>query len=169
MKITKTFSIEEIDWFNLEETAKKLGYESRNKLIQSLVKNILYGDDIKTEDTIKRRIEEEKLQALKNKNELHGDNKLFKHSQAKIKEYHANHLGTIGSNPSPQAKKAMTHYVNGTQPYDENAIYCPECKFRTNSKDSISWQIDRLTDHMRNFHKRNFTEDEAKIISELLI
>ncbi|MBI1663916.1 MAG: hypothetical protein IS860_10660 [Nitrosopumilus sp.] len=154
------------------ETIKKirnyseLGYDSQSDLLRDAVTQFFDSD--KT-NNLKEEIEKEKLQSLKNKNSLHSIKQRKEDAITRIAEYHADNLGIIGANPSPQARKAMGHHVNATQPYDEDAIYCPDCKFHTNSKDSISWQIDRLTDHVRIFHKRNFTEDEAKIISELLI
>ena len=145
---------------------KELGYDSQSDLLRDAVISFLDGNSptSKLDEEIKR----EKLKALQNKNALHEDLKSIRNSQARIQKYHADHLDVIGDNPSSKAKEAMTHYVNGTRPYDENAIHCPDCKFSTNSNESISRQINVLTEHMQTFHRRSFTEKEANTISELL-
>jgi len=90
-------------------------------------------------------------------------------AETRISEYHADNIDVIGSKPSAQAKQAMSHYVNGTKPVDEESLRCPDCAlFQTNSRQPIEWQIDYLTKHVQNFHKRDFTETEADEIAELI-
>lgn len=90
-------------------------------------------------------------------------------AETRIAEYHADNLHTIGHNPSNQAKQAMKHYVEQTKPFDENSIRCPDCSsWQSNSKHPIEWQIDAVTKHVNNFHKRNFTQSEADELAELI-
>ena len=146
---------------------KEQGYNSQSDLLRDAV--MKFFDDDSAANNLKEEMDKEKLQSYKNKNELHTLEKRNRDALTRINEYHADNLDTVGSSPSPMAKRAMEHYVNKTKPYDEKAIYCPDCTWHTNSKDSIPWQINRITDHVKSSHNRSFTEDEAKIISELLV
>lgn len=177
VKKPQSISIEESIWNDLAIPAEKQGL-SKNQLVQKLVEHYVKTGRMGEQDTptalsIDSLIKAENLERLKLKNQEHREVQSIKkrklEATTKIIEYHAEHLDVIGATPSRAAKTAMEHHVNQTQPYDENAIYCPDCKWHSNSRDSISYQIDRITDHVRYHHKRNFTEDEAKIISELLI
>lgn len=176
MRKTKpqSFSCTPEKWEALEPIAKELGI-SRNQLISKLVDLTLENEGIDfatatpTQSSIDAELKAEQLVKAKNQNSLHKIKSRKLEAETKIKEYHAGHLDVIGSSPSATAHRAMESHVTGNQAYDKDAIYCPDCKWHTNSNESIQWQIDRITDHVKSTHRRNFTEEEAKIISELLV
>ena len=168
------FRLDNQDWQELEKIAKKSGFDSRNKLIQHLVKNHLTGTEESTELTIEQQSEIAKLELCKTKNDIAKQDVRIKTSYANYVEKYVETFGTFPSNSGLRAlnKKSKNENVikvTETQPYDKDAIYCPDCKWWTNSKDSIQFQINRITDHVRIIHHRSFTESEAKIISELLV
>lgn len=172
-KTRQSFSCDWDKWQALEPIAKKFKM-SRNELISFLVARTLETGEIepKTEvnqGSIESQLKAEQLIKAKNANSVFEINKRNLEAKTKITEYHAKHLDAIGAKPSSAAFKAMEHQVNQTQPYDEDAIHCPDCNWHTNSKDSMHWQIDSITNHVKSAHKRNFTESEAQTISELLV
>jgi len=63
--------------------------------------------------------------------------------------------------------------TKGEKPIDSiDGLTCPEnpkCHWHTNSSDSMNYQINQLTSHMRLAHKRDLTENEAEKFSRLLI
>jgi len=117
---------------------------------------------------IKEQLEQEKLTALQNKNSTHELTKRKLDAETRISEYHADNLDVVGDNPSPQAKKAMTHYthkkLNGfneyvqrkyTLNYFENDELCHKalCKicealFESQDKqevtDDVCWHIEEI-------------------------
>ena len=109
----RTFSIDETDWHNLEASRKKLGFDSRNKLIQSLVKSHLTGTTENQELTIKQQIEQEQLVKLQNQNdsEINDIKKRKLEAETKIVEYHANNVDVVGSKPSFKASSAMRAHI----------------------------------------------------------
>jgi len=53
-----------------------------------------------------------------------------------------------------------------------DGLACPEnpkCHWHTSSSDSMNYQINQLTSHMKTIHKRDLTEEEAETFSRLLI
>ena len=140
--------------------------------IKQLILNDMNGISPDNSNDIDQQLKKAKLTEANNKISLHSIKKRNIEADTKIKEYHAEHVRTIGSRPSALAERAIEFAVTGVEPppsYDKDAIYCPDCTWRTNSKESIQWQINRITDHVRSSHNRSFTDDEAQIISELLV
>jgi len=114
LKIRGTFSIEEVDWSNLEDSAKKLGYKSRNELIQALTKKVLYGENVKSESTIKEQIEEAKLNLLLEKIKIAQQDFRIKEAFADfVQEY----IIRFKKFPTAQGFRAlMSRAENTTQP-----------------------------------------------------
>ncbi len=65
------------------------------------------------DDDIDQQLKEAKLKDANNKISLHSIKKRNIEADTKIKEYHAKHIGTVGSRPTPQAKRAMESHVRG--------------------------------------------------------
>lgn len=180
MRKTKpqSFSCTPEKWESLEPIAKELGI-SRNALIAKLVDLTLENGGIDfavaaaipTASSIDAELKQEQLQKAKNANDLHELKKRNLDAETRIKEYHADNLEVIGDKPSRTAKEAMKHHVEGTVPFDENAIHCEEegCRWATNPKDSLTFQINRLRDHVQIYHKRNLTREENQELEELLV
>ncbi len=160
-------NVSDFDTIKKIRNYKELGYNSQSDLLRDAVMQFLDNDG--KSNNIKEEIEKAKLTALNNKNSNHSLISRKLDAETRITEYHADNLDVIGDKPSNQAKEAMTHHIKGTIPYDEDAVHCPDCNWHTNSKDSTNYQINGITWHVQNFHKRNLTEDEATKLSELLI
>ncbi|PBO85748.1 MAG: hypothetical protein COA77_02480 [Thaumarchaeota archaeon] len=172
MKKPQSFSCEESKWTALEPIAKKEGL-SRNQVIQKYIDRVVATGEIEpksqTQGSIDSQLKAEQLTKAQNSNSVFDLKKRELTANVEIKEYHANSLGTIGATPSPAAHRAMEHYVNQTQPYDEKAIHCPDCKWQTSSRDTTNYQINSLVGHMKIEHLRALTEKESEQLTELLI
>ena len=175
--IRATFSMDELDWQELESIAKKSGFDSRNKLIQSLVKSHLNGTTESLELTIKQKTDQAKLDLVLQRilnAKLDGR---IKTAFADYVETYVKEFKTFPSIAGYRAlqKKAKNDNVikvtgsSSSIPYDKDAIYCTDCKWFTNSRDSTNSQINSLVGHMKMEHRRALTEEEAEELSRLLI
>ncbi len=145
----------------------ELGFKDKTEMFRIIIRN--YFDNPNKNSNLKEELNQAKLKFTQNKNELHNLTKRKLDAEVRITEYHADNLDVIGNNPSKLSKEAMNHHINNTTPYDNNAVNCPDCTWQTNSNDTINYQTNAITWHVKQHHKRNLTEDEADKLSRLLI
>jgi len=58
---------------------------------------------------------------------------------------------------------------NGEKKLDSGSLHCPECTWWTDGTKTPMWQTNEMTSHMRTYHKRDLTEEEAEELTRLLI
>ena len=111
----------------------------------------------------KRKLQVEKL---KKQNENLGYRNRI---DAVIADSYEAHDNTFGKSPSNRAKKAIINYATNKQTAQEKeGLRCFKCTWSTDPTNSMMWQIDRLTYHVKHFHDYTFTEEEAKELAELI-
>lgn len=164
----RSFSIDPIDWNNLEQSAKKNNFDSRNKLIQHLVKLHLTGTEESQELTIEQRQEVAKLNLLLEKIKIAKQDFRIKEMFA---DYVAIYIETFKKFPTQQGFRALMSKTETTlKPISKisNEQYRPKfaitescglhmgfCKICNDSdfsalKESIL--ITRLEDHIKDEH-----------------
>ena len=129
---------------------KKLGYDTQSDLLRAAT--LKFFENGSQKHNLKEQYDEQKLKKIKKE--------IIKLDiENKIKLIHQ-----LGKEPSEAFEIA-----NGTKILDEDAIHCLDCSWSTNSKDSMNYQINSLTSHMKTIHNRSLTEKEAEELTRLLI
>lgn len=145
-----------------------------SQYFSNLAKLHMNGDLILNAKEAIETLRKEKLQVdIKSKKLEQEFNPLRKakmEADTRLSNARATYYETFGIEPTQQAKKAMKDYATGNteEKHDEEKIYCPDCNWHSDSKNSIQWQIDRTVDHIKSTHDRNLTQDEADTLARLI-
>jgi len=125
--------------------------------IRNILDDVRKGVLVRKEDIdYDEQLKDEKLKKIRKENiKLDIDNRIKLIHELKI---------------SPDVALLITKGEKSIDSID--GLVCPEnpkCHWHTNSSDSMNYQINQLTSHMKTIHKRDLTEDEAETFSRLLI
>lgn len=164
----RSFSIDPIDWQNLEASAKKHKFDSRNKLIQHLVKLHLNGTEETQELTIEQRQEVAKLNLLLEKINIAKQDFRIKNMFADYVTEYVNRFKTFPTQQGfrvlmskaettfqPKPNPSREHYTPKFAITESCGLHMGFCKICNDSDFSALKEetlIEKLEDHIKDDH-----------------
>lgn len=186
----RTVRIDDTDWQNLELESKKFGFSSCAEYLRHLVQNQLTGGRTDQELTVKQQTELLKLEILRIKKptekikKLSNTLKLWKEAKAEgytLEQFQKmitnetetleKPLGVFTRTPENISKqfKAYGTTIIHSKPEDADKVRCPDCNWCLDYKpNDVTVEVNHMINHLKSIHHRTPTEDEQKILQELI-